>query len=229
MHDPADAIDSPILSVERHGDVAVIHWRDGENRFNRPSVARWNAVLDELEAQDGPLALVCVGEGRVWSNGLDLDWISTAGDEAAGFIDELHALLGRCMTFPAYTVAAINGHAFAAGAMLSMGFDARVMRGDRGWWCLPEVDLGLPLTDAMLATVAAKLTKDTLHDAAVTGRRYTASEALAAGIVHEVADEGDVLARAIERAAANAEKNRAVIGAHKQMMYADVVAACTPN
>jgi len=226
VHEPDDAT---ILTVERRGDVAVLRWTDGENRFNRPSVARWNAVLDELEADDGPLAVVCVGEGRIFSNGLDLDWISTAGGEATGFIDDLHALLGRFMTFPAYTVAAINGHAFAAGAMLSMGFDARVMRADRGWWCLPEVDLGLPLTDAMLSTVAAKLPKATLHDAAVTGRRYTAAQALAAGIVEEVADEADVLERAVQRAAANAGKDRSVIGTHKRMLYADVVAACTAD
>ena len=222
MHDQPEP---GILDIEWRGDVAVLHWTDGENRFNRTSVSRWNAVLDELEAREGPLAVVCVGEGRVWSNGLDLDWLNAASDGMA-FIGDVHRLLARMMTFPAYTVAAINGHAFAGGAMLSMGFDARVMRSDRGWWCLPEVDLGLALTDAMLATVAAKLPKDTLHEAAVTGRRYTAGEALEAGIVHQVVEESAVLGRSVELAAAYASKNRSIIGTHKQMLYADVVELC---
>lgn len=217
---------SAILDVDWHGDVAVLHWNDGENRFNRASVTEWNDVLDELEGRDGPLAMVCVGHERVWSNGLDLDWLSTVGEEADGFIADIHALFARVMTFPAYTVAAINGHAFAGGAMLAMCFDIRVMRNDRGWWCLPEVDLGLPLTDAMLATVAAKLPKATMHEAAVTGRRYTADDALKGGIVEHTADESAVLGRAVELAGSLAAKNRDIIGAHKRMLYADMVEVC---
>ena len=82
----------------------------------------------------------------------------------SGFIEEVHRLLGRVLGFPAYTVAAVNGHAFAGGAMLACAHDQIIMRADRGYWCLPEVDLGLPLTPAMYATVAA-------HVPAADGRR----------------------------------------------------------
>ncbi len=63
----------------------------------------------------------------------------------------------RARASRAITVAAVNGHAFAAGAMLATAHDHVVMREDRGYWCLPEVDLGLPLTAAMYAVVAAHL------------------------------------------------------------------------
>jgi enoyl-CoA hydratase/carnithine racemase len=46
------------------------------------------------------------------------------------------------------TVAAVNGHAFAAGGMMMLAHDFRVMRSDRGYFCLNEVDLGLPLAPA---------------------------------------------------------------------------------
>ena len=214
------------LDRSRHGDVEVVTWNDGENRYHGDSVAEWHRTLDDLEATDGPLALVVTGTGKFFSNGLDLDWMSTHPDESEPMLRGVHRLLGRMLTLNLYTVAAINGHAFAGGAMLTCGFDERIMRDDRGYWCLPEVDLGLPLTPAMYATVAAHLPHPTLHESIVTGRRYGAADALAAGIVERTAPEADVVAQAIERAQAMAAKNRSVIANHKRQMYGDVAALC---
>jgi enoyl-CoA hydratase/carnithine racemase len=103
-----------------------------------------HAALDTVDAVEGPAALVTTGEGKFFSNGLDLDWLMGGGEGTEGFIDEVHRLLGRVLGFGAATVAAVNGHAFAGGGMLAVAHDYVVMREDRGFWCLPEVDLGLP-------------------------------------------------------------------------------------
>lgn len=215
-----------MIEPERHGDVVVLRLVDGENRFRRASVDRWHELLGELEALEGPLALVVVGSGRFFSNGLDLDWFAEHPDEAGGVVADVHRLLGRMLVFPAYTVAALNGHTFAGAAMLASAMDVRVMRTDRGYWCLPEVDLGLPLTEPMLEVVRARLPRTAAHDAIVTGRRYTGDEALAAGIVEHVAAEADVLARALALAEPMATKDRSVIATHKRMLYGDVAARC---
>jgi len=209
-----------VIDIEQRGVVWVLHLRDGENRFNRDSVAAINAALDDVEAVEGPLALVTTGEGKFYSNGLDLDWLAGAGPDASGFLDDVHTLLRRVLGFPAVTVAAVNGHAFAAGAMLASAHDFVVMRDDRGYWCLPEVDIGLPLTDVMYGLLAAKLPTMTRHEAITTGRRYDAVAARAAGIAHDSAPEEAVLERALERAAALAGKNRGVVAQHKRLMYA---------
>jgi enoyl-CoA hydratase/carnithine racemase len=206
------------LRVEVVGPVRVVHWDDGENRFQGESMAAWHAVLDELEAVDGPLAVVAVGTGKFFSNGLDLEWISSAPD-ASAFMGEVHRLLGRMLVFPAYTVAALNGHTFAAGAMLSSAFDHRIMRADRGYWCLPEVDLGLPLTPEMTATVTARLPAPAAADAMLTGRRYDANAALGIGIIDAIAPEAELLDRAIEAATVMAAKNRGVIADHKRQLF----------
>jgi enoyl-CoA hydratase/carnithine racemase len=99
------------------------------------------------------------------------------------------------------------------------------MREDRGYWCLPEVDLGLPLTPGMYAVVAAHVPRQALHDSALSGRRYSGPEAVAAGIADEVAPEGEVLDRAVARAAELAGKNRDVIREHKRLMYGDAITA----
>ncbi|MFN7150569.1 MAG: enoyl-CoA hydratase/isomerase family protein, partial [Microthrixaceae bacterium] len=149
---------APRIGFERRDDgVATIHLEDDENRFNVASLERWHEILTELEMGDGPLALVITGSGKFFSNGLDLDWMGEHPDQAGRVVEDLHALLGRLLLFPAYTVAAINGHAFAGGAMLSCACDVRVMRSDRGYWCLPEVDLGIPLTEPMMEIVTVRL------------------------------------------------------------------------
>lgn len=214
------------LDVERRGDVAVLHLVDDENRFNLGSLGRWHEVLGELEAADGPLAVVVTGTGKFFSNGLDLDRMSAHPDEAGEIVRLVHQLLGRMYLLPAYTVAAINGHAFAGGAMLTCACDVRVMRDDRGYWCLPEVDLGLPLTDPMLQVVTARLPRAAAHDAIMTGRRYTAAEAHALGIVEHVAAEAEVLDRAVELAEVMAPKDRSVVATHKRMLFGDVAATC---
>lgn len=214
------------ISVEAHGDVRVVHLRDGENRFNRRSVDRWHEVLGELEQVEGSLAVVLTGEGKFFSNGLDLDWMQEHPDDAGPLVDDVHRLFGRLYLLPAYTVAALNGHAFAGGAMLSCAADVRVMRTDRGYWCLPEVDLGLPLTRPMFAAVTSRLPRAAAHDAIVTGRRYPAAEAERLGIVEHTASEHEVLQRAIELAEPMAAKDRSVIAEHKRMLFADTAAIC---
>ena len=88
--------------------------------------------------------------------------------------------------------------------MIAMAHDARVMRADRGYWCLPEADMGVPLAPGMTQLIAAKLPIATAHAAVVTARRWGGEEAVTAGIVDEAVAEGRVLARAIELAAARA-------------------------
>jgi Delta3-Delta2-enoyl-CoA isomerase len=216
-----------MIDLDRHGDVWVLTMRAGENRFNRESIAALHAALDRAEPVEGPVALVTTGEGKFYSNGLDLDWLMGAGADAATFIDDVHRLLGRVLGFAGVTVAAVNGHAFAGGAMLACAHDFIVMREDRGFWCLPEVDLGLPLSPAMYAVVAAHVPERTLREALVSGRRYSAPAALAAGIVSEVAAEELVLERAVALATELASKNSDVIRTHKQLMYGEALRLCS--
>ena len=208
-----------MISVTRDGDVFLLRVDDGENRFNRASIDEWHDRLDEIESVEGPLALVTTGSGRFYSNGLDLDWLLSEGVDDPAFIGDVHRLLERILVFPAMTVAAVNGHAFAAGAMLATAHDVVVMRQDRGYWCLPEVDLGLPLTPTMYRVVAAHLPNATLRDAILTGRRYGGPEAHDAGIAQIVASEEELLGAALEHAHALASKNRQVIMEHKRLLY----------
>jgi Delta3-Delta2-enoyl-CoA isomerase len=121
----------------------------GENLFNQRWLDAFSGVLDRIEAAAGPAALVTTGEQKFYSNGIDIDWLATIPAEAGGFLAEVNRLFARLLGFRMATVAAINGHAFGAGAVLAVAHDVIVMREDRGYWCLPEADLGFPITPAM--------------------------------------------------------------------------------
>lgn len=216
------------LTLEARDEVALITLTAGDNRFNPTSITAWNAALDEVEADDTVAALVTTGTDKFYSNGLDLDWMgSLAEDERAQsgqMITDTIRLLGRLLSFPMYTVAAINGHAFAGGAMLTLAHDARVMRTDRGFWCLPEVDLGMPLAPGMAAIVQARLDHQVAHEAVITGRRYAADEALAKAIVDAVAPEAEVVRDALVLAVTQAARGRSTIGQLKQDLYGPALA-----
>jgi Delta3-Delta2-enoyl-CoA isomerase len=152
------------IRVEHAGAVTVLRMDAGENRFNPDTLGAIEAVLDGLERSEEPGALVLIGEGKFFSNGLDLEWMGAAPPGGAeDVLRRVHALFARLLVFPTATVAAVNGHAFAAGAMLALACDARVMREDRGYFCLPEADIGLPFTPGMTALLQARLLAASAH------------------------------------------------------------------
>ena len=213
------------MRIERDGDVFVLHLTLDDNRFNPDTDAEWHEALDEVEASDGPAALVTTGAGKFYSNGLDLDRLMGDGGGLLGeYVPVMLRLFARMLRLPVVTVAALNGHAFAAGAMMSLTHDFRVMRRDRGYWCLPEADLGMPLAPGMNDLIAARLTPQVAHEAIVTARRYTADEAVAAAIVDVAADEDQVLERAVALAAGQADKDRSAVVALRERLYADLIA-----
>lgn len=206
-------------TLDRSGDVFVLDLGDTENRFHPDWLTSVNAALDEVENAEGPRALVTTATGKFFSNGLDLDWLSSHEDQWGSYVSGVQGLLARVLALPLVTVAAIQGHAFAAGAMLTLSHDLRVMRADRGFWCLPEVDIQIPFTPGMSALIQSRLAPQAAHVAMTTGRRYGGAEAVGAGIVDQAVAEDAVRSTAIELAGPLAAKAGATLGTIKARMY----------
>ena len=215
-----------IMDLKKQGDVFILSMQSGENRFNRTFIDALNEALDTVENSTGPAALVTIGgEDKFYSNGLDLAWLSGDGQgEAPEFIKAVLKLLGRVMAFPVPTAAAINGHAFAAGAMLALAHDFRVMRADRGFFCLPEVDINIPFAPGMTALIKSRLTPNVFRSSLLTGARIGGIEAKELGIVDEAIPGDQVLPRAMACVAPLAGKDRNTFRAIKRGMYADALA-----
>lgn len=211
-------------ALEREGKVFVLNLGDTENRFNPEWVSGVNDALDVVESGEAQRALVLSASGKIWSNGLDLEWFAANLDQVPDFMVDVHGLLARMLGLGVPTIAAIQGHCFAAGAMLAIGADERIMREDRGYFCLPEVDIRIPFTPGMSALLQARLAPQVAHEVMTTGRRYGAGDAVEAGIVQAAVAEADVLPRAIARAEELAEKDGATLATIKERMYAPTIA-----
>jgi enoyl-CoA hydratase/carnithine racemase len=208
----------------RDGDLFVLDLGDGENRLNADWVEAVEAALAEAESAPAPRALVTVASGKFWSNGLDLEWMAANAGEVEGFVARVHAVFASFLASGVPTVAAVQGHCFAAGAMFALAHDQIVMREDRGFFCVPEIDIRLPFTPGMTALLRARLAPAVAHEAMTTGRRYGGAEAVASQIVAEAVPEERVRKAACERARARAGSDPATLSTIKQRLYAEALA-----
>lgn len=217
--------------LERDGDVHILFLgsRDGgtnpENRFHPDWIDETHALLDEVEASTGPSALVTTSAGKFYSNGLDTDWLFANLDRITWYLDRVHTLYTRLLAFPMATVAAVQGHAFGAGAMLATSQDFRIQRADRGFYCLPEVNLNMPFTVGMSALINSRLPKQTAVEAMTTGRRYGGEDSVASGIAEATASEESLLSDAIAKASALTSTRGPNLAGIKARMHVDLLVA----
>ncbi|KAH7032978.1 ClpP/crotonase-like domain-containing protein [Microdochium trichocladiopsis] len=120
---------------------------------------------------------------KFYSNGLDLTLLLNQ----PGFAQEnIYPLWRRFLTYPMPTVALLNGHTFAGGAMLAMHQDYRVFSEPKGYLCLNELEFGAPLLPPMASVFREKLPAPTFRKLILEAHRFGAKEALDAGIVDKV-------------------------------------------
>ncbi|MFE9682009.1 enoyl-CoA hydratase-related protein [Streptomyces sp. NPDC006285] len=212
-------------SLDRQDDVFVLDLGDEENRFHPDWITAVGVALNEVEKTQGPRALITTATGKFYSNGLDLDWLFDHVDQQQDYIASVHELLARMVSLPVITVAVLQGHTFAAGAMFALAHDFRVMRADRGYWCLPEADIDIPFSSGMAALIQSRLAPQTAHEAMLTARRYGGIDAAAVGIVDRAVPEDTLRSTAVEIAQAQAGKAGDTLGTIKARMYAPVLAA----
>lgn len=217
-----------MIDLTREGDIFILTLNDGENRWNTTFVRELAKALDEVEASEGPAAMVTVSANeKFFSNGLDLDWLAAGGGGTGGdrtvFGAEFMVQMGRLITFPMPTVCAINGHAFGAGFMMTLCHDVRLMREDRGFICANEMQLGMAIPDPELALFRHKIPADAFFETVQLARRWTGPEALAAGIVQETGSLEDLKDAALRRATllAPLAANRDVFGGQKERLYGE--------
>jgi Delta3-Delta2-enoyl-CoA isomerase len=211
--------------LEEH--VAVVTMNSGENRFSHDFLRAFTDLLAEVEQRTrATVLLVRSAHEKIWSNGIDLEWlVAETGrnpETAARFPAMLMEFLRRLLTYPLTTVAAINGHAFAGGAIMACAFDFRLMRSDRGYFCFPEVDIQIPFMPGMDAILKKALPTGLVLEAQLTGKRYTAGELESRRVILRACPAEELLPQALAFAKTQ-NKPREILKTMKEITFRDIL------
>ncbi|MFW0784328.1 enoyl-CoA hydratase/isomerase family protein [Gordonia sp. CPCC 206044] len=203
-----------------------------DNRFRLEWIDALEQILDGVAAEP-TRPLVITATGKFFSNGLDTDYIAANASGLPRYLDRVHELYTKVLTLPVPTIAAVNGHAFGAGAMLALCADVRLMRSDRGFWSLPEAALGMPFTRGMSTLLRTRLRDDTVTEAILTSRRYGGDDAASAGIVEAAVDVEQLSDRAraiaVERAPLIGPNLGLIKAGLRQPLLADLATPTPPT
>ncbi len=185
------------LLRERAGAVAILTLNRPEKR-NALSRALRDAiveVLGELTADDSTAAVVLTGSGAAFCAGFDRDEL------AAGKMEEVFAdarsYHHAVHAFGKPLIAAVNGPALGGGCDLAAMCDVRLAT-ETAVFGQPQVRFGASAAYGLMRSV---MPSGIAREMCLTGRSYTAPEALAAGLVNRVLAPAELLDAAREMAA----------------------------
>jgi enoyl-CoA hydratase/carnithine racemase len=220
-----------IVLWEKKDTVAVLTMNNKENRMNLDYASAMIQALDEILEDKGVFSVViCSSDEKNWSQGIDLQWLmerKAADDLNAirSFLYRMNDLFKKLLLYPMPVIAAINGHAFGNGALLSCTCDFRFMRSDKGFFCFPEVDVSIPFLPGMIAFARKAIPEYKYQEMVYSGRRFTASELEEHHVIRKACRDQDELMKESMDLARTFEKKRGIFGELKKRMYKSVIQA----
>ena len=219
-----------IIEWKKDGTVAVVTMCNGANRHNPDFANTMLQVFDEIEADLEIFSIVLTStDEKNFSQGIDVDWLQTAFakkdfDAIKEFMYSMNNVFKRILLMPVPVIAAINGHAFGNGAILSCACDFRFMSKDKGFFCFPEIDLRIPFLPGMVAFVRKAIPEYKYNELALTGKRVTAEELAEHHIIEKASDDQAQLQEDAMGFARSLTKHRGIMAEMKKRMYKSVVA-----
>lgn len=162
------------------------------NAFDDVLIAQLIDALQEAADHPGVRVLLLAAKGKSFSAGADLSWMRRMADASrADNLQDAHKLSTLMETldrFPTPTVAKVQGAAMGGGVGLVACCDI-ALAADSAVFSLSEVKLGL--APAVISPyVIAKIGAAQARRYFVTAERFSARQAQAIGLVHEVIEPG---------------------------------------
>ncbi|CAH9095367.1 unnamed protein product [Cuscuta epithymum] len=205
-----------MCTLEKRGDIFYLTLTGAdEHRLNPSLISSISTALAEIKFQaDKGSVLVTKAEGNFFSNGFDLKYAQAAGSPAAAMdrlqhmVDLFKPIAADLISLPMPTIAAVTGHAAAAGLMLAICHDYVMMRSDKGVMYMSELDIGLPLPEYFTAIIRSKVGSHAARRALVLkASKLRAAEALKLGLIDSAhADPEETVKEAVRTAESLAKR-----------------------
>jgi methylglutaconyl-CoA hydratase len=190
------------------------------NAFNDGVIAELTAAFRTLGADADLRAIVLGGHGKAFCAGADLSWMrAMAGyswEQNHADAGALAQMLWTVYSCPVPVVGRIHGDCYAGGVGLAAVCDV-LLAAEGVHFCLSEARLGL-----LPATIAPYVVKALGEQASrryfTTAERFSATRAMALGLVHEVAPAEGLDALVAETVAALVANGPVAVRACKQLV-----------
>ena len=186
------------VTTERRGAVLVITLDrpEARNAVNRAVSLEMAEALDTFETDQSLVVAVITGSGGSFCSGMDLKAFA-AGErpeiEGRGFA----AITERPPAKP--VIAAVEGFVLAGGCELALACDL-IVAAETAEFGLPEATLGLVTGSGGLVRLPQRIPRQIALELAITGRRFTATDAHRWGLVNRLASAGEALDVALQLA-----------------------------
>lgn len=184
-------------------NVAVVAFTDSHrhNLWSMPRMAQLTRLLKQLNKDDAVGAvLLHSGEGRSFGAGGSFHETSTftGGDEVDVWIDQVTDLYIAALELNRPLFAAIDGYAIGIGLQIALTADYRI-GSDRCVLKMPEFELGIACTFGgfMLEKIIGR---SLMQNMLMSCAEWPAQRAMTDGLLHAVADAGQLRASALEQA-----------------------------
>lgn len=218
-----------IVEWEKDGTVAIMTMNNGENRHNPEWAEAMLSTYADIMADKEVKAIVLTSsDPKNFCLGVDLEWMLKAQSEKdfpsiSKWLYKENEVFTAMLMSPVPTIAAITGHAFGNGAMLAGACDFRFMRADRGYFCFPEIDLGIQFAPSMIEWMKRIMPYHLLVRMQLSGEKISAAELEKYNVILKACENSE---KTVEEAVAFARtfnKSRTGLAEMKRRTYKHIL------
>ncbi len=193
---------------------------DNPGRKNALSYALLDDLTKKLAAagEDAVRAVILSGAGDAFSAGADFADLTGTIDDLA-IDDAIEQVVQQIRSFPAPVIAAIDGPCMGGAIDIALACDLLVAS-DNAVFEMPAARLGLLYNPSAIRRWSARLSSLTLRRMLLLSERFSAADALQAGIVSHLVEAGTALEYAKALATRSAQCTRDAIAGYKGVLVA---------
>ncbi|KAK9061201.1 hypothetical protein SSX86_018381 [Deinandra increscens subsp. villosa] len=220
-----------MCTLEKRGDIYILTLTgDDDHRLNPTLLDSITAAVHRVRSEStAPSALITTAHGKFFSNGYDLAWSQSDPQRHILMSSKLRLLVRDLISLPMPTIAAVTGHASAGGFILAQAHDYVLMRKDRGFLYMSEMDIKLVVPDWFVKLLKNRIgSAAALRDVVLRAEKVTAEAAVAKGIIYSAHDGAAETVEAAVRLAEELVKRNwdgEVYGRNRKVLLGDVLPA----